>query len=131
MSKNKRGSHGSLIRIVQHSMRISKYLAETKREEFLKRAQDYDAIHKQIDLLGEQVAQLQKDDPDNVMAKFSNIPWAEMKAIRNRSSHDYFSINPEIIWQYVTEELPGIETNIRQILRQRYRVDKIEDYAED
>ena len=40
-------------------------------------------------------------------------------------------MNPETIWQYITEELPEIEKSIRQILQQRYRVDKIDDYARE
>ncbi len=49
MSKNK-GSHPHLIKIVQHSIRITKYLSETSKEDFFQKQMNYDAILKQIDV---------------------------------------------------------------------------------
>lgn len=127
MSRAK-SSHTHLVKMVQHMMRISQYISETSQEEFFSKRLNYDAIMKQIDLLGETVAQLVNDDPDNITKKFIEIPWTEIRAIRNRSSHNYFSIDPNIIWKYINDELPDIETGIRNILAKRYRTTKIEDY---
>ena len=129
MSKNK-GSHPHLVRMVQHLGRISLYISETKKEDFFEKRLHYDAIMKQIDLVGEAVSQLVNDDPDNITKKFIEIPWAEVRAIRNRSSHNYFSIDPNIIWKYINEELPAIEAGIRNILKQRYRISDVQDYTD-
>lgn len=128
MSKAK-SSHPHLVKMVQHMIRISHYVSETSQDEFFSKRLNYDAIMKQIDLLGETVAQLVNDDPDNITKKFIEIPWAEIRAIRNRSSHNYFSIDPSIIWEYINDELPDIETGIRNILAKRYRTTNIEDYG--
>ncbi|HYX38454.1 MAG TPA: HepT-like ribonuclease domain-containing protein [Oligoflexus sp.] len=128
MSKAK-SSHPHLVKMVQHMVRISSYLSETSQDEFFAKRLNYDAIMKQTDLLGEIVSQLVHDDPDNITKKFNEIPWAEVRAIRNRSSHNYFSIDPNIIWKYVTEELPDIEAGIRNILAKRYRTTQVEDYS--
>ena len=128
MSKSKKGSHANLVKIVQHAIRIQKYISATTKEEFMRRTQDYDAINKQVDLLGEQVSQLFKDDPDNVIQKFIAVPWAEIRALRNRSSHDYFSLDPEMIWLFITTDLPTIEASLRNILSKRYGISDIRDY---
>jgi uncharacterized protein with HEPN domain len=107
---------------------MQKYISETTKEEFMKRTQNYDAVNKQVDLLGEQVSLLFKDDPDSVIQKFNGVPWAEIRALRNRSSHDYFSLNPETIWLYITTDLPAIEVSLRNILLKRYGVSDIQDY---
>lgn len=128
MSKAK-SSHPHLMKMVQHMMRISQYLSETTKDEFFAKRLNYDAIMKQIDLLGETVSQLFNDDPDNITKKFIEIPWTELRAIRNRSSHNYFSIDPNVIWTYINDELPGIEEAIRSILAKRYQTKEIKDYG--
>lgn len=112
MSK-KRTSSPHLVRIVQHCMRLSRYKADTSKAEFLEKDINFDAILKQIDLLGEEVSKLFNDDPDNIMKNFPNLPWAGMRAIRNRSTHNYFTINPQQIWEYITDDLPNIEKEVR------------------
>lgn len=82
--------------MVQHMMCISQYLSEKTKNEFFTKHLNYDAIMKQIDLLGETLSQLFNDDPDNITKRFIEIPWAEVRAIRNRSSHNYFSIDPTL-----------------------------------
>ncbi|MBC7533272.1 MAG: DUF86 domain-containing protein [Oligoflexus sp.] len=108
MSKKKTSSP-HLVQIVQHCIRIDRYRAETSKTEFLAKDINFDAILKQIDLLGEEVSKLFTDDPDNVMKNFPRVPWAEMHAIRNRSTHNYFTIDSEQIWDYISNELPKIE----------------------
>jgi uncharacterized protein with HEPN domain len=117
------------MKMVQHMMRISQYLSETTKDEFFAKRLNYDAIIKQIDLLGETASQLFNDDSDNITKKFIEIPWAEVRAIRNRSSHNYFSIDSNVIWKYINDELPSIEEDIRSILAKRYRTTEIEDYG--
>ena len=36
------------------------------------------------------------------------IPWPSMIAMRNRLVHAYFSINLDIVWKTVQEDLPGL-----------------------
>lgn len=128
MSKGKKSSHPALVMIVQHSIRIARYLLDTSEESFMERDLNYDAIMKQLDLLGEQVTQLQNNDPDKIILKFTNVPWAQLRSIRNRSTHNYFTVEPHLVWQFLNTELPAIERELRQIIEQRYRISSIEDY---
>lgn len=73
--------------------------------------------------------QLINDDPDKVVLKFPDIPWAQIRALRNRSAHNYFSMDPKIIWDFVTDEIPAIEHELRRILEKRYRITEVEDYT--
>lgn len=93
-----------------------------------------------IRLFGSYAREEAKDDSERlhydaiikqtITKKFNEIPWAEVRAIRNRSSHNYFSIDPNIIWRYINEELPAIEAGIRNILKQRYRIADVQDYTD-
>ena len=46
--------------------------------------------------------------PQSVQDRTPQIPWAELRDIRNLIAHDYFSIDPALIWHTVREELPAL-----------------------
>jgi uncharacterized protein with HEPN domain len=54
--------------------------------------------------------------PADVMARYPNIPWIEMRTMRNIVIHEYHGVNLEIIWQTVQENLPPLVTPLEQIL---------------
>ncbi|NJK58766.1 MAG: DUF86 domain-containing protein [Pleurocapsa sp. SU_5_0] len=43
------------------------------------------------------------------------IPWQDMRDFRNILVHEYFRVDPEIIWSVVTRELPILKQKIKQI----------------
>jgi uncharacterized protein with HEPN domain len=58
----------------------------------------------------------------NVSAHFKdehpNIPWSEMIAFRNMLIHHYFGIDPEVMWDIITNDLPPLKGQVEAILRQ-------------
>ncbi len=44
------------------------------------------------------------------------LPWIQMRAIRNKIVHDYRGIEIEIIWDTVINNLPGLKTQIERLL---------------
>lgn len=46
----------------------------------------------------------------------ANIPWADVIAIRNRLIHGYIDIDPDIVWQTVTENLPPLVRQLKPLL---------------
>jgi uncharacterized protein with HEPN domain len=43
------------------------------------------------------------------------IPWQDMSDFRNILVHEYFRVDPKIIWSVVTRELPILKQKIKQI----------------
>jgi uncharacterized protein with HEPN domain len=62
------------------------------------------ALTKLVEIVGEAAKhvspELQADAPD--------VPWAVAARMRDRLVHHYFDINLDILWQTVTEDLPGL-----------------------
>lgn len=46
--------------------------------------------------------------PQSVQDRTPRIPWAYLRDIRNLIAHDYFSIDPALIWHTVRKELPAL-----------------------
>jgi uncharacterized protein with HEPN domain len=52
----------------------------------------------------------------------SDIPWPEIIAFRNMLIHYYFGIDPEVLWDIITHDLPPLKVQVEAILRQEGEV---------
>jgi uncharacterized protein with HEPN domain len=49
-------------------------------------------------------------------ARHPEIPWKEMRGMRNRMTHGYFDINLDIVWETINSSLPDLEDKIARIV---------------
>lgn len=42
------------------------------------------------------------------MQAHPEIPWRELYGLRNRIVHDYEGVNLNLVWQIISEDLPGL-----------------------
>ena len=70
------------------------------------------AIVWQIHIIGEATKNL----PKSLTDKYEGLPWKYMARIRDKIAHFYFGIDYEIVWDVVTNKLPGIRPGIERIL---------------
>lgn len=54
--------------------------------------------------------------PPEVEARFSEIPWVEVRGMRNVVIYEYFRVNLEIVWQTIQEDLMPLALSLRQLL---------------
>lgn len=45
-----------------------------------------------------------------------DLPWADMRAMRNVVVHEYFGVTRETLWKTAREDLPGIVDGLRRLL---------------
>lgn len=62
--------------------------------------------------LGELTTKLDKD----YMANYPDIPWNEMRGLRNKIVHDYEGVNLRLIWEIVSGDLPELKNQLEKIL---------------
>ncbi len=55
--------------------------------------------------------------PDEVTGKCPEIPWAQMRGMRNHIVHGYDQIDLEIVWNVVTAELATVVPRLEQMLQ--------------
>ena len=89
-------------------------LAGVEKAAFLEDLRLQDATSFDISTIGEAAAHVSEE----FQAAHPEIPWAEMRGLRNRLVHvfDYEQINYDIIWDVATVELPNLEPDIRAAL---------------
>jgi uncharacterized protein with HEPN domain len=71
------------------------------------------AVVRALEILGEAA----KRSPQEVRDRNPGVPWRAMAGIRDKLIHDYTSVNLEVVWKTVEEDLPGLVVQIESIIR--------------
>lgn len=87
---------------------------------FEQNQQIQDAVVRNIQIIGEAATQINRMAPEFV-AQHPELPWAEMRRMRNIVVHTYFAVNLQILWQTVTEDLPKLKQQIDHLLARQRR----------
>nr|WP_290665424.1 DUF86 domain-containing protein [Ardenticatena sp.] len=93
--------------------RIEVYTAGMTYQAFLEDTKTQDAVIRNLEIIGEATKNLSKA----LREKHPHIPWKGMAGVRDRLIHHYFGLNLDIVWQIVTDELPGVASQLENILR--------------
>jgi uncharacterized protein with HEPN domain len=81
------------------------------KEAFVKSRLHRDAVMRNFEIIGEASTRISKETKDR-----GNIPWAEIKALRNLLIHQYTDIRPDLIWQVIVDDLPALEAHVLDLL---------------
>ncbi len=92
---------------------IEKYTLEGKSAFDQERLLQDGVVH-QIVIIGEAVRAISPE----LRKQNSNLPWAEIVAMRNLLVHRYYEVNLEIVWLVVEQDLPDIKEKIEPILQE-------------
>lgn len=63
-----------------------------------------DAVERNLETLCDAMGMLSVE----AMATEPSIPWASIKAFRNRLAHGYLSVDPNLVWRVIQDDLPGL-----------------------
>ena len=71
-----------------------------------------DAVIRNIEVIGEAARQL----PDDVRARYDEVPWSRIIGLRNIVAHGYFGVDVENIWKVVKDNLPELKPSVGKML---------------
>jgi len=86
--------------------KITSYTNGIDFETFNNDPKTYDAVLRNIEVIGEAVNRL----PDFFLLQHTDIPWNLMISTRNRLIHGYDSIDTKIVWNIVNNDLAPLKT---------------------
>ena len=70
------------------------------------------ALVRLLEIVGEAAGRVS----DEVRAQHPEIPWPQITGLRNRLIHGYDSVDPDILWQIITADLPPLIASLEAIL---------------
>lgn len=71
-----------------------------------------DAIVRRLEIIGEASGRVSNE----TQKKYSHLPWQAMKGTRNKIIHEYDSIELDIIWDILQQDLPYLVIELEKII---------------
>ena len=93
-------------------LKINKFLESVSLEEFADNAEKQDAVIRNYEVMGEAVSRIRKEFKDNN----KQIPWRNIKAMRNFLIHDYEEVDLELIFKSAKNDLPSLKIELEKLL---------------
>jgi uncharacterized protein with HEPN domain len=70
------------------------------------------ALVRLLEIIGEAANRI----PEEEQARYPQIPWPQIVSLRNRLIHGYDSVDFDILWQIVAEDLPPLIASLEGIV---------------
>lgn len=104
-----RDAHLYLDDIVAATDKILRYLEGASYESFLADERTYDAVLRNLEIIGEAVKGL----PAEFRAKHPSIEWRKIAGMRDILAHGCFSLDNRVLWDAIQHKLPGFLEQVR------------------
>lgn len=98
--------------ILEAIERIQNWTEDSTRESFCVDARTVQAVAYNLLIVGEAVNAI----PEVVQCQHPQVPWSKMRAMRNVVVHQYFDMDPDILWQTIQSDLPPLVPTLREML---------------
>jgi len=98
--------------IQENSLFVLEYTKRMSYKRFTRDTKTVMATIKHLENIGEAARHL----PQSLKARYPDVKWDEMIALRNVLVHHYFGINYLLIWATVKDDIPPLYQRIISIL---------------
>lgn len=116
-ARQKHLNAGEYLEHIEEAARLAlSYVKGMDKQTFLGDRRTQQAVIYNIMIIGEAASQISNEHPD-VIKSIPEIPWREMRGIRNRMVHGYFELNLDLIWDTVTTDLDKLVQKITNFKR--------------
>lgn len=82
-------------------------------EDFKQDKKTVRAVAYEIGILGEAANAI----PEEVRKRYPEIPWDKMRGMRNVIVHEYFHLDPGILWRTVNKRLSPLAPHLKAMLQ--------------
>ena len=90
---------------------VEGYIQDRSLDEFLKSVAFQDQVLRRLEIIGEASRNL----PPELKARYPEVPWQRITAMRNILIHDYFGVDLGLAWRVVTADLGVLKRSIMRI----------------
>ena len=64
-----------------------------------------------------QIGELANRVSEEIKGTGKNIPWRAIKGMRNLHAHDYETVDMEIVWNTLLEDIPMLRESLKKLLQ--------------
>jgi uncharacterized protein with HEPN domain len=100
-----------LDHIQQAAIDACNFVAGLTKEDFLDDKRTQQAVIMSLIIIGEAATKVM-DGYGEFAQTHPQVPWRNMRGMRNRIAHGYFEINLDVVWDTVQAALPELLNNL-------------------
>jgi len=98
---------------------IEEYVRGMTYKQFARDRKTVDAATRNMITIGEAAGHV----PDAIQERFPEVPWDNMRRMRNVVVHIYFGVDLPIVWKTIQEDLPPLKGQLAKVLQDAERDD--------
>ena len=91
---------------------IEKYTQGMEFNTFIEDRRTVDAVVRNLMTIGEAAVHV----PEDICLRHPEVPWYEMRGMRNFVVHEYFRASDSVIWDTIQMDLPPLLNLLNKIL---------------
>ena len=91
---------------------IARYTDGMTFDHFVGDARTVDAVVRNLMTMGESIRWI----PEPILDAHPDVPWRTLRGMRNVVVHEYFGVDPAILWETVQGDLPPLEAELEAVL---------------
>jgi len=92
---------------------VLEYTAAMSFEQFVSDRKTIDAVIRNFIIIGEAASHF----PEDFIAMHPDLPWREMRDMRNIAAPEYFAVDNEIVWETLKKNLPPLLLLLQQLIK--------------
>lgn len=100
--------------MVGAASRIRSYTRLISHRKFMRDQKTQDAVVRNLEIIGEAAKGL----PASFRNAHPQVPWGQLAGMRDRLIHGYAGVNYDIVWDIIEQDLPGLVTELKKLLRE-------------
>lgn len=109
---DKLGDEARLMHILDAVDEIQNYVGDYTFEQFKSDSKTLNASIRQLEIIGEACNRLSQE----ILDGNSDIPWRQIIGLRNILVHQYFGVDPRLVWDVIENELDILKERVFDIL---------------
>jgi uncharacterized protein with HEPN domain len=92
---------------------IAEYTDGMSYAAFIADGRTMDAVIRNLMTMGESIRWI----PELILDAHPDVPWRLMRGVRNVVVHEYFGVDPSILWETVRGDLPPLVAKLEDVLQ--------------
>ncbi len=92
--------------------KVLRFTAGLSLEQFFADEKTYDAVLRNLEIIGEAVKHLSPE----MKEQNSAIEWRKIAGFRDMVIHEYFGVDAHILWDVVSHHVPQLQEKMKQIV---------------
>ena len=94
--------------------KVQRYTLNMSLEDFVADERTYDAVVRNLQIIGEAVKQI----PPEVRDQYPAVEWRKIAGLRDILAHAYFSLENETLWDIVQNKVPALQEEMQRMVQQ-------------